>query len=57
MVDISEYTDSELLKMAFNMLTLAREEQIKDKRKKDKWLMDNTTYKVIRDRVEEIKNN
>ncbi len=51
--DRPEYSTNELLKLALTMLDVARENQIERKRNQ-KWLIDNTTLEVIRARV--IKN-
>jgi hypothetical protein len=45
-----EWTDQALLDMAMVMLQTARDEQIK-RRRKDKWLVDNSTLAAIEERV------
>jgi hypothetical protein len=45
-----DWTTEALLDMALNMLELAREEQEKSRRK-DKWLVGNSTMVALRDRV------
>jgi hypothetical protein len=46
MAGIDEYSTEDLLRMAMNMLHVAKEEQLKSKRKK-KWLVNNRTLEVI----------
>lgn len=50
---VYDYSTEQLLRMAMNMLHVAKEEHQASKRK-NKWLVNNHTLEVIEDRVKEL---